>query len=230
MNRSGSTSPAESGGPPRSLRDDVCQRLSSIRARTDWRSVRAPRHVEAWTLSTLDLAYPWVRCRIRLACPAQELMAFLVEDITDTLPNWSRDIETCEEIERLADDERILLIRTRGPFWPIAAREDLFYVLRGQLGDGGFFEASRAIERAEPVPAPGAVRSTMHFAYKYIQPSAGGCCYDVGWQYDPMGLMSRILPRRIVVRAVHDHLRDECRRLLAKYGCDINVAPPRTDT
>ena len=67
--------------------------------------------------------------------------------------------------------------------------------------------------------ARGSVRSHMHFASKHIHPRAdGGCRYDVIWQYDPRGAMSRLLPRAIGVRAVHAHMKDECLRLRGRFA------------
>ena len=193
------------------------RRMDTFMDDRGWRMVPGPERVESCVLDHCELAYPAVRCVTDLACPADELMRFLVDHVTETLPRWSRDIVACEELERLAADERILLVRTRSPVPFVAAREDLFYVHRGQDEDGAFFEVSELCEHPTPV-TPGAVRSHMHFASKHIHPRAEGCRYEVVWQYDPMGWLSRLLPRSVGVAAVHDHMKDECRRLREHFG------------
>ena len=195
------------------------RRLQELETDPRWKRVAAPTPIEASRLHGPELAYPIVRCITELSCPAAELMTFLVDEITRTLPSWSRDIEVCEEIARLSADERVLLIRTTSPIPLVAAREDLFYVHRGEDPGGSFYEVSEVTEEV-PVPvAHGALRSRMHFASKHIHPRPeGGCRYDVMWQYDPMGAMSRFLPRAIGVHAIHAHMKDECRRLREHFG------------
>jgi hypothetical protein len=195
------------------------RRLAELEEDQRWRAVRGPAEVTCMVLDASDLAYPVVRSVAALGCSVAELMAFLVDEITDTLPTWSRDIQACEEIERLGADERVLLVRTAAPVPLVAAREDLFYVHRGDDGDGSSYEVSEVIEQSAVPIAPGAVRSRMHFAAKHVHPRAGGGCrYDVMWQYDPMGWLSRVLPRAVCVASVHDHMKDECRRLQARFG------------
>lgn len=200
-------------------RSRLRRRLEQLEADRRWSPTSAPASVDAWQLAAPELPYPVVRCTTELSCPAAVLMAFLVDDVTRTLPSWSRDIDTCVEIKRLSADERVLLVRTTSPIPLVAAREDLFYVLRGQDEDGAFFEVSEVTDEVSVPVARGAVRSRMHFASKHIHPrSSGGCRYELMWQYDPMGSMSRLLPRSVGVSAVHAHMKDECCRLRDRFG------------
>lgn len=201
-------------------------RLAELVADTRWRRVRGPTDVEAMVLEHTGMVYPVVRCITKLGCSAAELMRFLVYDVTETLPTWSRNIVACEEIERISDDERILLIRTVVRVPLVAAREDLFYVHRGEDPDGLFYEVSEVTERPEVPIAPGALRSRMYFASKRIHPVEGGHCrYDAMWQYDPMGLLSKRLLRTVAVASVHNHMKDECVKLRARFG---SVSKPRS--
>lgn len=198
------------------LRSSLLERLKTFENRTDWKTSSAPPNVEALVLDTPELAYPIVRCRVLLGCQPHVLHAFLVTDVTHTLKEWSRDIDECSELERVSDSERILLIRTRAPVPLIAAREDVFYQHECQL-EGACIEVSQVIDRPEPLPAKGSVRSEMHFASKRIVPHEKGCHYDVMWQYDPSGWMTKLLPIRVVLHSIHDHLKNECVRLLNKF-------------
>ena len=65
-------------------------RLAKLVADTRWRRVRDPMDVEAMVLDHADEVYPVVRCITELGCPAARLMRFLVDDVTETLPTWSR--------------------------------------------------------------------------------------------------------------------------------------------
>ena len=194
-------------------------RLAKFVADTKWRRVHGPTDVEAMVLDHTDVVYPVVRCITQLGCPAAELMRFLVDDVTETLPTWSRNIVACEEIERISDDERILLVRTVVRVPLVAAREDLFYVHRGEGRDGLSYEVSEVTEWPEVPIAAGALRSHMYFASKRIYPAeGGGCRYDVMWQYDPMGLLSKRLLRAVAIASVHNHMKDECVKLRARFG------------
>lgn len=199
-------------------KDALLRRLAELESDPRWRAVKSPPHVESWRLDHDALPYPVVRCAVELGCPAAELMAFLVDDITETLPAWSRDIDACDEIERISPDERILLVRTRGPVRIIAAREDLFYVHRGEAQPGDFYEVSVVVDTPAVPIAPGAVRSHMYFASKRIRSRPSGCFYEVLWQYDPRGLMAKLLPRSVTVAAVHNHMKDECLKLRSRFG------------
>ncbi|MBX2800754.1 MAG: hypothetical protein KTR31_23940 [Myxococcales bacterium] len=193
-------------------------RLEHLEAHPRWVGVVAPEGVAASVLSAADVAFPVVRCVTELGCPAAHLMAFLVDDITQTLPAWSRDIDACSEVERLSPDERILLVRTRGPLPVVWDREDLFYAHRGQHGDS-FYEVSEVTDEVDVPVARGAVRSHLHFASKRIVGlSRGGCRYEAMWQYDMRGCLGALLPLRMAVSLVHDHLKDECVRLRERYG------------
>ncbi len=195
------------------------RRLDQLEADERWTQSSAPAGVDARRLATPDVLYPVVRCVTSLSCSAEVLMTFLVDEITRTLPSWSRDIDACEEIQRLSPDERVVLVRTTSPIPLVAAREDLFYVHRGQDPDGALYEVSEVTDEVRVPVARGAVRSRMYFASKHIHPRTdGGCRYDVIWQYDPMGSMSRVMPRSIGVHAVHAHMKDECRRLRERFG------------
>ena len=112
-----------------------------------------------------------------------------------------------------------MLVRTVAGVPLVAAREDLFYVHRGEGPDGSFYEVSAVTEWPEIPIAAGALRSRMYFASKRIHTLAGGGCrYDVMWQYDPMGLLSKRLPRAVAVASVHNHMKDECVELRTRFG------------
>lgn len=198
------------------LRSSLLDALKTFENRTDWKTSTAPPNVEAYVLNTPELAYPIVRCRVVLGCRPELLNAFLVTDVTRTLKEWSRDIDECSELERISESERILLVRTHAPVPLIAAREDVFYQLEYRL-DGAFIEVSQVVDRSDPAPAKGSVRSVMHFASKRMTPHEKGCQYDVMWQYDPSGWMTKLLPTSIVLHSIHDHLKNECVRLQKKF-------------
>lgn len=195
-------------------------RLAELVADTRWRRVGGPMDVEAMVLDHAGEVYPVVRCITELGCPAVRLMRLLVDDVTETLPKWSRNIVACEEIERISDNERILLVRTVAAVPLVASREDVFYVHRGESSDGLFYEVSEVTERPEIPIARGALRSHMYFASKRIDPieERAGCRYDVMWQYDPMGLLSKRLLRAVAISSVHNHMKDECVKLRARFG------------
>ena len=160
------------------MRDDaraarLLAQLVAIEGHPDWRPCRGPRGVSALMLDRFSFgrtAYPVFRCVVTLSISAADLFKFLVDDVTETLPAWSRDIDACDELERLSPSERILLVRTYAPWYAklacVAPREDLFYV---HANGSTFVEVSEVEETSRFGPAaPGAVRSLMHFASKRI--------------------------------------------------------------
>lgn len=202
----------------------LVSQLLDLEGQSGWCPVSAPQDVTAFVLHNYRFkhtneTYPVCRCTTNLKCSAEALFKYLVQDITTTLPKWSRDIETCEELARLSTSERILLVRTHAPLLYslcVAPREDLFYVHadQGQLIEVSEFEP----DFHYPI-AKGAVRSQMHFASKRIVPVVENtgytsCRYEVMWSYDAKGAISSWLPRWVSFKMVHDHMKNECERLI----------------
>jgi hypothetical protein len=185
---------------------------AALLRRDDWLPAPAPDSVQAWTLQTsAPIAY--VRCATTLGLAAAELARYLIDDMLATLGEWN-PIYTDGRVLHATERARLLHLSFRSPAPLIAPRDNLIAVTRVDQPDGTAIELSEDDQHADHPPARGVVRMILPFASKQITPlGPDTCTYTVIWQTDPGGMLGRLLPRPLLVRAVLNDLIGEVVRL-----------------
>lgn len=207
--------PAALNDPQRIAR--LLARHDALLARDDWRAAPHRGRVAAWTLKTAEpIAY--VRCAVDLPVAAATLARYLIDDILTTLGEWN-PIYSAGQVLHAGAHASLLQLSFRGPAPLVASRDNLIGVARVERSDGTVIELSEDDQHAAYPPARGVVRMILPFASKQIRPiTAHTCRYDVIWQTDPGGLIGRLLPQPLLVRAVLNDLVGEITRLQRRFS------------
>ena len=167
----------------------------------------------------VDNMIPIVYCKSIIQCPPKELFDYLVYNISDTCHEWNDLMYHSSILHQFETDDNIIArisnIISSGN--PVDDREDVYINICDKDKDI-YYELSFGIDTATiPLNISNKarnpnklVRSDMHFAAKQITINDKGCEYITIWHYDPMGWLSKFLPRKILgniilKNLVHEH-------------------------
>jgi len=168
---------------------------------------------------------PIVYCKTIIPCQPKELFDYLVHDISDTCHEWNDLMYHSSILHQIDDIARISNIISSG--YPAYDREDVYLQICDEKDMRQvFYELSFGID-ADIIPLnisnkaknPNKlVRSKMHFAAKQIILNENGCEYITIWHYDPMGWLSKFIPRKILGNIILKNLVHEHEKLINKYS------------
>ena len=178
----------------------------------------------------VDNMIPIVYCKSIIPCPPNILFDYLVHNISDTCHEWNDLMyhsSILHEFERLSSPciiPRISNIISTG--YPASDREDVYINICDKDTCQGYYELSFGIDEniiplniSKQARNPNKlVRSKMHFAAKQIILNKNGCEYITIWHYDPMGWLSKFLPRKILGMIILKNLVHEHEKLINIFG------------
>jgi len=149
---------------------------------------------------------PIVYCKSIIRCPPKELFDYLVHNISSTLHEFKTDDNIIAKVSTIISTG-----------YPANDREDV-YINICDKNEDSYFELSFGIDENifplnvsnKAINPNKLVRSDMHFAAKKITFHEEGCEYITIWHYDPMGWLSKFIPRKILgniilKNLVHEH-------------------------
>lgn len=201
-----------------SVKEEIKERYNIFTNEINWVEKNTKNDsIKAFISNDKKIGYPSVRCKVEVNCSAEELYNFLVKDILETAGKWNPAFLDATVLEQLNENEQVLAMYYQKP--PARAREDLFYRIFGFDGKS-YFERSIGIVNHPQIPKPkkNVVRSGLFFCTKDIHiVTENTCLYDVIWQYDPKGKVSKFLPNSIVTKLVLGDLLGELDKLQKKY-------------
>ena len=181
----------------------------------------------------IDNSIPIVYCKSIIPCSAKELFDYLVHNISDTCHEWNDLMYYSSVLHQFEtnDDNVIGRISNIISFGnPAYDREDVYLNICDKDKDK-YYELSFGIDTntiplniSKQAKYPNKlIRSQMHFAAKQITINDHGCEYITIWHYDPMGWLSKFLPRKILGNIILKNLVHEHEKLINKYsGKSIN--------
>ena len=176
----------------------------------------------------VDNMIPIVYCKSIIQCSPEALFNYLVHDISNTCHEWNDLMYHSSTLHEFEIDNniiaRISTIISNGS--PVCDREDVFMHICDKTQDKkSYFELSFGIDENtiplnisnKAINPNKLVRSDMHFAAKKITFNENGCEYITIWHYDPMGWLSKILPRKILGNIILKNLVHEHQKIINKY-------------
>ena len=177
----------------------------------------------------VDNMIPIVYCKSIIQCSPEALFDYLVHDISNTCHEWNDLMYHSSTLHEFKTDTniiaRISTIISNGS--PVCDREDVFMHICDKTQDKkSYFELSFGIDENtiplnisnKAINPNKLVRSDMHFAAKKITFNENGCEYITIWHYDPMGWLSKILPRKILGNIILKNLVHEHEKIINKYS------------
>jgi hypothetical protein len=200
-------------------------KLNELLNSTNWNDIHMVKGIES-KIMYLDNMIPIVYCKSIIQCPPKELFDYLVHNISETCHEWNNLMYHSSILHQFDDMDvisRISNIISTG--YPAADREDVFLHLCDKDSET-YYELSFGID-SNMIPLnisnqarnPNTlVRSDMHFAAKKITINKMGCEYITIWHYDPMGWLSKFIPRKILGNIILKNLVHEHEKLTKIYN------------
>jgi hypothetical protein len=178
-----------------------------------WESFPEEMGIKSWIHHPADGKISILRAESIINCSAEELYNFLVKDIDTTCSQWNDVMYYSGSIKDYGNGFELSRIISEGHV--AADREDVFLRCTGKFENGAIYEVSEGYNAAQ-VPIDKShtkyiVRSEMYFASKeFVVINEHQCLYKTIWHYDPMGLMSKLFPKKkfgklILKNLVHEH-------------------------
>lgn len=199
-----------------SVRDRLIDRHRTLLAHPAWISTSVKDGIRAFILHPDDGKISIVRAESTLPCSAQKLFDYLVTDIDSTCSEWNDVMLYSGRIKDYGDGFELSRIISEGGM--VADREDVFLRCTGKFSNGNIYEVSEGYGTDQEPVYKGisryTVRSEMYFASKEILPvDDGHCLYKTIWHYDPAGWLSKLMPRKLLGKAILKNLVHEHRKL-----------------
>ncbi|MCP4122785.1 MAG: hypothetical protein GY751_13615 [Bacteroidetes bacterium] len=162
-----------------------------------------------------------VRAESEIVCSASTLFDYLVTDIDKTCKEWNNVMIYSGSIKNYGDGFELSRIVNEGH--AIADREDVFIRCTGTLENGNIYEVSKGFG-VEVEPMYTAIskytqRSILYFASKEICPiDENTCLYKTIWHYDPSGWLSKLMPRKMLGKAILKNLVHEHQKIAGIFA------------
>ena len=182
----------------------------------------------------VDNMIPIVYCKSIIRCPPNELFDYLVHNISETCHEWNDLMYHSSVLHQFETNDnsiaRISTIISDG--YPADDREDVYMHLCDICEKDNalaYYELSFGIDNniipnCIPLNISNKarnlnklVRSQMHFAAKQIKINEDGCEYITIWHYDPMGWLSKFIPRKILGNIILKNLVHEHEKIINNY-------------
>jgi len=207
-------------------RDKLYELLNS----TNWIDIPIVNEIDSKIMyidHNLSQNIPIIYCKSIIACPPKDLFDYLVHNISDTCHEWNDLMYHSSVLHQFETDgdnvARISNIISNG--FPASDREDVYLQICCKDKDS-YYELSFGIDM-DTIPLNisnkarnpnNLIRSDMHFAAKQITINMNGCEYTTIWHYDPMGWLSKFLPRKMLGNIILKNLVHEHEKLINKYS------------
>jgi hypothetical protein len=196
-----------------SIREKLLKRHHELLTSDIWQSFPEEMGIKSWIHHPADKKISILRAESIINCSAQKLFDFLVTDIDKTCSQWNDVMYYSGSIKNYGDGFELSRIISEGH--AVADREDVFLRCTGKLPNGAIYEVSEGYNAAQ-VPIDKShtkyiVRSEMYFASKeFVAINENQCIYKTIWHYDPMGWLTKMIPRKtfgklILKNLVHEH-------------------------
>ena len=201
-------------------------KLSELLNNDNWIDKNIVNNIDS-KIMYVDNMIPIVYCKSIIQCSHEALFDYLVHDISNTCHEWSDLMYHCSTLHEFEIDNNIIaristIISNGSPVWD---REDVFMHICDKTQDKqSYFELSIGIDENtiplnisnKAINPNKLVRSDMHFAAKKISFNENGCEYITIWHYDPMGWLSKYLPRKILGNIILKNLVHEHQKIINK--------------
>jgi len=203
------------------VRGELLNRHHELLNSDDWIVSPEKEGIKSWINHPADGKISIVRAESEINCPARTLFDYLVTDIDKTCKEWNDVMIYSGSIKDYGDGFELSRIISEGNV--VADREDVFIRCTGTLENGNIYEVSKGFgEDVEPVHtaiSKYTQRSIMYFASKEICPiDEEKCLYKTIWHYDPAGWLSKLMPRKMLGKAILKNLVHEHQKLAGIFA------------
>jgi len=191
------------------------KRLTELLTSQDWINISMNDSLDCKILFVPDKVAV-VYCKSQISCSGKKLFDYLVHNLPNTYSEWD-DIMyyagTIHEYDLNNNNitARISNIISYGnPVWD---REDVFLQICEEKDDTYYELCSNIDIINTPLNISGKakrpnklIHSYMHFAAKKIIETDSGCEFITIWHYDPVGLISKLLPKKMLAKIILKNL------------------------